>query len=526
MLLRQIKKMLLTIILLLIFSIFQVLSTYDALVTHYAQAQSGTPMTIPALKQWRAETGSYTFSQSSHIVLDPTFVKQLAATGFLFSNDLRSLTGLSIPVVTGSSKSGDIYLSLNAHDNGLGSEGYLLNVTDRLIISAQVDAGVFYGTRTLLQLLKQSHTIPGGAARDWPDYSERGLMVDVGRKYYTVQWLENQIRDLAYLKMNYLHLHFSDNLGFRLQSSSHPEIVTSPYYTKVQIHSLITLAQQYHITVVPEIDFPAHDDAILASHPELQLKGSNGTVNAGDIDLGQDASYKLIKDLLQEYLPLFPGPYWHGGADEYLDPSQYSNYPQLQAYARAHYGANATGIDAYLGYIKWLDGIVRSAGKTLRTWDDPHTVLAQTGTAVGLNPDVILELWSGNTNPQTTIDEGHSIINAAFHPTYYVLGGYASDATDLYEKWAPNLEWSTSQNLSVTAPNPKLLGAVFHVWCDQPSAQTEDQVAKGIMNPLRGMAQNTWGAPKLVPTYQDFTSIINSIGHAPGYIPPPGQVPQ
>ena len=78
----------------------------------------------------------------------------------------------------------------------------------------------------------------------------------------------------------------------------------------------------------------------------------------------------------------------------------------------------------------------------------------------------------------------------------------------------------------MTARNPKLLGAVFHVWCDQPSVQTEDQVAKGIMNPLRGMAQNTWGASKPVPTYQGFTSIINSIGRAPGYIPPRGPVPE
>ncbi|HEX3641696.1 MAG TPA: beta-N-acetylhexosaminidase, partial [Ktedonobacteraceae bacterium] len=224
MLLRYIKKMSLIIILLLSFGIFQVFLTYHIPVTHYGQAQSRTPITIPSLKQWNAGAGagSYTFSRSSHIVLDPTFVKQLTTTAAVFSKDLHALTGLSIPAVTGSSKSGDIYLSLNAHDKSLGSEGYLLTIADRVTISAQEDAGVFYGTRTILQLLKQSHTIPEGIARDRPDYPERGLMVDVGRKYYSVPWLENHIRDLAYLKMNYLHLHFSDNLGFRLQSSSHP----------------------------------------------------------------------------------------------------------------------------------------------------------------------------------------------------------------------------------------------------------------------------------------------------------------
>src|SRR5436190_7258630 len=116
MLYRQIKRMLLTIILSLPFGIFQAFSTYHAPVTHYAQAQSRIPITIPSLKQWRAGSGSYIFSQSSHVVLDPTFVKQLATTALVFTKDLHALTGWSIPVATGSSKSGDIYLSLNAHD--------------------------------------------------------------------------------------------------------------------------------------------------------------------------------------------------------------------------------------------------------------------------------------------------------------------------------------------------------------------------------------------------------------------------
>lgn len=510
----------------ILFLLSQSFSSFHATASDYAQAASTTPRTIPSLKQWRAGTGSYTFSQSSRIVLDPIYVKPLSTTAIVFRNDLRSLTGRLIPVVIGNSKSGDIYFSLNAHDQNLGSEEYILSITDRLLISAQTDAGAFYATRTILQLLKQGHTIPGGTAHDWPDYTERNLMVDVGRKYFSIQWLSNQIKELAYLKMNYLHLHFSDNLGFRLESSSHSEIVTSPYYTKTQIRNLVTLAQQYHITIIPEIDFPAHDDALLASHPELQLKSTDGTTNAGDIDLGKEASYKLIKDLLQEYLPLFPGPYWHAGADEYLDPGQYSHYPQLQAYAQAHYGSQATGIDAYLGYIKWIDGIVRSHGKTLRIWDDAHSALAQTGTVVGLNSNIILELWDGNTNPQTAINEGHFILNATLHPTYYVLGRYTPDPANLYEKWAPNIQWSGGQDgSSVTPRNPKLLGGQLHIWCDQPDAQTEDEVASGILNPLRAIAQNLWGAPKLVPTYQEFTTIINSLGHAPGYIAPSSSTP-
>src|SRR5258708_2111996 len=134
-------------------------------------------------------------------------------------------------------------------------------------LSASTEDGVFYGTWTLLQLLKQGLTLKGGVARDWPDYPQRGLMIDVGRQYFSVPWLESHIRDLAYLKYNFFHLHFSDNFGFRLESERHPEIVSTQYYTKAEIHALHTLANKYHVTIVPEIDVPGHLDAALLTHP-------------------------------------------------------------------------------------------------------------------------------------------------------------------------------------------------------------------------------------------------------------------
>ena len=93
--------------------------------------------------------------------------------------------------------------------------------------------------------------------------------------YFSQQWLEDHIRDLAYAKINTLHLHLSDNQGFNIQSDSHPEVVSATAYSKDQMNSLIQLAAQYHITIVPEIDFPAHSQAILAAHPELQLTNAS-----------------------------------------------------------------------------------------------------------------------------------------------------------------------------------------------------------------------------------------------------------
>ncbi|MBA3261960.1 MAG: family 20 glycosylhydrolase [Thermoleophilaceae bacterium] len=126
---------------------------------------------------------------------------------------------------------GDIELGLGSRDPALGREGYRLDIGAALRVEARTTAGVFYGSRTVLQLLRQGRAIPAGWGRDRPRYPERGLMIDNGRRYFSPAWIKREIRQLAYLKLNQLHLHFSDNEGFRIESESHPEAVsrrTSP----------------------------------------------------------------------------------------------------------------------------------------------------------------------------------------------------------------------------------------------------------------------------------------------------------
>ena len=136
---------------------------------------------------------------------------------------------------------GDIELALGAPDRKLGREGYRLEVGPVLRIEARTAAGAFYGTRSVVQLLRRKRSIPAGTARDWPRYPERGLMLDNGRRYFSPRWLRARIRELAYLKLNQLHLHFSDDQGFRIASRSHPEIVSDRHLTKRQVRSLVAL---------------------------------------------------------------------------------------------------------------------------------------------------------------------------------------------------------------------------------------------------------------------------------------------
>lgn len=467
---------------------------------------AAAPQTVPALREWAAGSGSYSFTATSRVVVDPAYATQLTDEAQTFAGDLSVQSGRTVATAQGAPASGDIYLTLGA---SVPAAGYTMTVGNTVTITGKGDTGAFYGTRTVLQLLHQSATVAAGTARDWPTKTERGLMTDMGRKFFTVDWVQRHIKELAYLKMNTFHFHLSDTYGFRLESSSHPEIVSPDHYSKQDIRDLVALGAKYHVTIVPEIDMPGHMNTILAAHPELKLKNSAGQARDDFIDLSKDATYTLIGDLIKEYLPLFPGPYWHLGADEYV--SDYGSYPQLLTYARAHYGANATAKDSYYGFINWANGIVRGGGKTMRMWNDG--IKSGDGT---INPasNIVVEYWYNyGLTPQQLLGRGHTVANDSWDPTYYVLGGAKPNNQWVYETWTPDL-FQGGNTIDNAAKN---LGSLLHVWCDNPNAETEDQIAGGIKYSLRVLAQQTWGSPKPVSSYAAFTPIVDAVGHAPGW---------
>ena len=491
-------------------------------------ARAEQPWTIPALQEWTDRAGSYTFGPGSRIVVDPASSSQISTTAFTFGGELAVLTGLTVPVVTGTSpQAGDISLALGAADSTIGEEGYLLTLADHITISAQADAGVFYGTRSVLQMLKQGLTIQAGTARDWPDFSERALMLSM-ETYYSLPFLERHIKDLAYLKLNYLHLHLSDNQEFRLESSSHPEIVASQFYSKAEMTDLIELAREYHVMIVPEIDVPAHSQAMLAPHPDLALPG-----NPDKMDLSKPGNYALIEDLLNEYLPLFPAPFWHTGFDEYLTFDDYSQYPQLLTYARQLYGPNASYQDIYIGFANWIDGIVKAHGKQLRAWNDIYEVV---GSAQTPNPDIVIEEWWPYVPPESIFARGHSMMNCDSFTLYYVPGagaGEPANPVNLYENWAPNKEWAENASwvastqswgnptfVEFPASTPAILGGKLHVWSNTSGTAVENGIQQGIAPDLRGLAQNSWGSPKLTPTFSAFASIMDAIGDTADWASP------
>lgn len=508
-----------------------------------ADAPEARPATIPALRLWQPGATGFAYGAASRIVLHPADGAALAETAQLLAEDLERQGGRRPAIVTGIPLAGDIALSRGRCDARLGAEGYGLRSGPVLEIQAADSTGVFYGTRTLLQLLAQDTTVPAGHALDWPRYPERGLMVDAGRKYFTPGWLHQHIRELAWLKLNVLHLHFSDNQGFRIESERHPEIVSAEHLSKAELRDLVELARRHHITVIGEIGMPGHMTAALAPHPEFQLADANGEPAPDKLDVTNPLARQYARELVEEFLPLFPGRYWHTGGDEYMASADYRNYPQLQAYAREKHGPDANAKDAVLDFVNWLDGLVRSQGRVTRFWHDG----VSGGNAVTVSPDTVVDWWTDFNPigdllpppPQEFLARGHSIGNASYWPLYYTVGAAAGfpeglpprpDPCSMYEGWevrqftgplnAPAVLCQTVHVLpvkTVADDEPRNLGAKLFVWNDDPDAETEAQIAAGIAPRLRIVAQKTWNSPLLTPRYAAFMPLAEAIGHAPGY---------
>jgi hexosaminidase len=212
-------------------------------------------------------------------------------------------------------------------------------------------------------------------------------------------------------------------------------------------------------------------------------------------------------------------------------PADYARYPQLEAYAKAHYGPTANPKDGFLGFVNEIDALVRAHGKALRVWNDG----IDGGSAVKLRPDVVVEWWNNpagpgsGPEPQDWIAAGHRVLNAGWFPTYYVSGSNETSAPPrpdmdwAYEDWDVHRFlglWYASRDAHepefLVAPGePRNRGSELHVWNDDPGAETEDQIAAGIAPRLRVIAQKTWMTPLLVGDYPAFERLARGIGDAP-----------
>jgi len=268
---------------------------------------------------------------------------------------------------------------------------------------------------------------------------------------------------------------------------------------------------------VPEIDSPGHLGAVIAAHPDLQLRNAQGVAAKGAVDISKPAAAKIVDDLLNEYAGLFPGNQWNLGGDEYLalmvsNPA--SSYPQLAAAAVNKYGPGGTVSDLTTGWLNDRAATIRAHGRTMRVWNDGFF----RGTSVQPAKDLQVAYWTGKEigarQPVEYLSAGRKLINYNDEFLYYVLGQPNNfvypTGQRIYEQWTPRVVRGTQ---AVPAQyDGQILGGSFAVWCDLSNSQTQDQVAAGIRMPLRATVQKLWdpGQPGL--SWTQFKALAGRLG--------------
>jgi hexosaminidase len=323
---------------------------------------------VPAPASVQAAEGTWFPLGASTRVLTPPGSAEAATTGEQLAAVLRRSTGLPLPVTAdpAAARAGAIALELTGDDR-LGDEGYELAVTgESVTLRASRPAGLFTGTQTLRQLLPAAvegatvrpgpWRLPGGRIADRPRFAWRGAMLDVARHFFTVAEVKRFVDLLALYKLNVLHLHLTDDQGWRIDIRSRPRLAAhggstqvgggpGGHYTQEQYAELVGYARDRHITVVPEIDMPGHTNAALASYAELSCDGRprelyTGTeVGFSALCVEAPATWRFLDEVIGELAALTPGPFIHIGGDEVrtLSDRQYGGFVErVQELVRAH----------------------------------------------------------------------------------------------------------------------------------------------------------------------------------------------
>jgi len=406
---------------------------------------------------------------------------------------LRRSTGYALPISPPGPADG-ISLLLSGADPVVGQEGYQLDVTTAAVtIRAQTGAGLFHGVQTLRQLFPpevDSATVqsgpwqlPGGRIIDYPRFAYRGAMLDVARHFHPVTTIKNYIDQIALYKINYLHLHLSDDQGWRIVIDSWPRLATvggstqvgggpGGFYTKAQYQEIIAYAAARHITIVPEIDMPGHTNAALASYAELNCNNVAPPLYTGT-DVGfsalctsKEIVYTFIDNVLGELAALTPGPYLHLGGDE----------------------ANTLSASQYATFVNRAQPIVVGKGKTVAGW---HQI-----AAVNHSPNRIVQYWgttTSNSQVNTAASQGAKVLMSPANKAY--LDMKYNSSTPLGLSWAGFVEVQTAYEWNPGAylsglPASAVIGVEAPLWTE--TIVTQDHIEFMAFPRLPAIAELAW----------------------------------
>ncbi|WP_305116169.1 family 20 glycosylhydrolase, partial [Thomasclavelia cocleata] len=423
-------------------------------------------------------------------------------------------------------------------------EAYKIEIDDNGVrLTGASETAILYGLRTIQNLMITNNGLVYGTIIDYPYIAERRLHVDCARKYISKDWFIRQIREMSYLKMNAIQMHFSENLGFRIECETDPSIVSDQYLTKDEVREILQEAKKYGVKVIPSFDSPGHVDQILRAHPEYGQVNSSGEHFASGLDVTNPEAIAYIRSLYSEYMDLFEGcTDFHIGGDEYMEfdrapfTTQYKSV--LDNYAKANIDPNATWKDVLANYINELAEFVHDRGFTPRIWNDGiyygENSYYENPQMIKMHDYIGIDFWSQMSwnssiaRLNTFIQKGHDTIyniNASFF--YYVLRN--SKPTDGREQHSfDNLnadrkifnEWTPGkfQENTVADDSDFIKGASIAIWCDNPNLVDEDVITDDVSDELRALASKSWNVrSNQITTFEQFQDNYEKLGNVAGF---------
>jgi len=449
---------------------------------------------IPLPASLRLGEGTFTLESNAAVFVQPD-EEDIRRVGGSLANCLRPATGFELLVLPADvSSTNGLLLTIDEARTDLGEEGYELVVEpEAIVLRARRPAGLFRGAQTIRQLLPPSieaHTEQSGpwqincvTIRDVPRFGWRGVMLDVARHFFPVAAVKRLIDQIAYYKFNILHLHLTDDQGWRLMINSWPRLTEyggttdftgghGGFYTQEEYGQIVEYAAAHYIDIIPEVDMPAHTNSALASYAVLNENDVARPLYIGyeggssSLAIRKEVTYQFLEDTLREIAALTPSPYIHIGGDE----------------------AHSTDESDYRIFIERVQKIVQGLGKQCIGWEEI--------SRAELLPDTIVQHWWQAPLAQEAARRGHKLILSPASKIYLDIKYDAStslglDWTKQYIDVRDAYDWNPASILEGVSEE-SVIGVEAELWTE--TVATVDDLDFMLFPRLPACAEVGWTA--------------------------------
>lgn len=469
-----------------------------------------TPQPLPITplpKQYTSGEGSITISPLNRIVCK----KNTKPCALFLQQKIIELGGPTIPVEQGSPAAGDIQVGQNSK---LKPDCYVIDVYGYVDITGHPSSGMTNAIASLLQIATITPgavTIPRLRIKDHSDTAFRSVMIDLVSRWHPIECLYDFVLLCWWYKINYLHLHFTDDKCWTLPNTQYPDLPTAGmHYTVEQLTELNSFAMEHGVTIIPEVDVPGHSKILAQTLPHLVGNEESSAVSDVDIDgllhpglanttpacticPGRESTYQFLNDVIADLCQLFPNsPYIHIGGDE-VNKVPWTNCVHCQSYMKEHHLPNVE--ELYRHFIVKMNELVVKHGKRTIAWEG-----FKVAGEVEIPRDIIvMEYECYYEHPAALLKAGYELVNTSWQPNYIVpTKSWPAEQILKWDVW----RWEHFMEHSLAVPNgvsvaksKRIFGAGMCSWDMEP-----DLGMSALRARLPALAERAWNTSEPVDT--------------------------